>query len=329
MKVLVCGGCGYIGSHAVIELIKASHEVVVFDNVETGHTDSIPRGIDFVEGDLRQIEEVRDAFNNYQIQAVMHFAANSLVGESVEDPLKYYENNAFGTMNLLKVMAENNVDNIVFSSTAATYGEPDQVPIVEDSQTKPTNPYGQTKLAVEKMLNWTEKAHGIKYVALRYFNVAGAHEEVDIGEDHEPETHLVPIILQVALGLRDHISIFGNDYDTEDGTCIRDYIHVVDLVKAHILALEHLIAGKPSNVFNLGNGKGFSVKEIIDAAREVTGHEIPAIIAPRRAGDPAQLVASSKRAQRDLGWVPEYNSIVDIIRTAWAWHRRHPNGYQN
>lgn len=329
MNILVCGGAGYIGSHAVAELIQANHQVVVFDNFETGHEGSLIEGASLVKGDLREIDMVRKVFNTHKIDAVMHFAANSLVGESVEDPLKYYGNNVFGTMTLLKVMAENNVDKFVFSSTAATYGEPEEVPIVEDTPTEPTNPYGQTKLAVEKMLHWSEQAHGIKYVSLRYFNVAGAHENYDIGEDHQPESHLVPLILQVALGQRDHISIFGDDYPTEDGTCIRDYIHVVDLVKAHILALEYLNKNNPSTIYNLGNGEGFSVKEMINAAREVTGHEIPAIVAPRRAGDPAQLVASSEKAKKELGWTPKYTSMVDIISTAWTWHQKHPNGYED
>ena len=327
MDVLVCGGAGYIGSHAVAELIKADHQVVVFDNIETGHEGALIEGATLVKGDLRNIEEIRTLFEEHSIDAVMHFAANSLVGESVENPLKYYENNVYGTMNLLKVMAEYEVDKIVFSSTAAAYGEPDQVPILEDSPTIPANPYGETKLAVEKMLKWAEQAHGIKHVVLRYFNVAGAHPEFDIGEDHQPETHLVPIILQVALGQREHISIFGDDYPTPDGTCIRDYIHVVDLVHAHMLALDRLNAEKPSNVYNLGNGEGFSVKEMIDAAREVTGHEIPAELAPRRAGDPAQLVASSEKAKRELGWEPGYTAMKDIIATAWAWHQKHPKGY--
>ncbi|MFQ3544629.1 UDP-glucose 4-epimerase GalE [Halobacillus rhizosphaerae] len=327
MNVLVCGGAGYIGSHAAAELIKADHHVVVFDNIETGHEGALIEGAILVKGDLRNIEEIRTLFEEQSIDAVMHFAANSLVGESVENPLKYYENNVYGTMNLLKVMAEYGVHKIVFSSTAAAYGEPDQVPILEDSPTIPANPYGETKLAVEKMLKWAEQAHGIKHVVLRYFNVAGAHPEFDIGEDHQPETHLVPIILQVALGQREHISIFGDDYPTPDGTCIRDYIHVVDLVRAHMLALDRLNAEKPSSVYNLGNGEGFSVKEMIDAAREVTGHEIPAELAPRRAGDPAQLVASSEKAKRELGWEPGYTSMKDIIATAWAWHQKHPKGY--
>ncbi|WP_163527363.1 UDP-glucose 4-epimerase GalE [Halobacillus ihumii] len=329
MNVLVAGGAGYIGSHAVAELVKADHNVIVLDNLETGHRDAVVDSAVFEKADLRDIDEVRKVFDKHSVDAVMHFAANSLVGESIEDPLKYYGNNVFGTMTLLKVMAEYNVDKFVFSSTAATYGEPEQIPIAETAPTNPTNPYGQTKLAVEKMLHWSEHAHGIKYVSLRYFNVAGCHPDLDIGEDHQPESHLVPIILQVALGQRDHISIFGDDYDTPDGTCIRDYIHVVDLVKAHLLALDHLSEANTSSVFNLGNGQGFSVKEMVEAAREVTGHEIPVQMAARRAGDPARLVASSKKVQEVLGWQPEFVSMTEIIRTAWEWHQKHPKGYKD
>lgn len=328
MKVLVCGGAGYIGSHAVAELIREKHDVLVFDNLETGHRKSVLREATFIEGDLRNIEDLRAIFTKYEVNAVMHFAANSLVGESVNNPLKYYENNVFGTLNILKVMAEHGVDKIVFSSTAATYGEPEQSPIIERFPTKPSNPYGETKLAAERMLHWSDQAHDIRYVSLRYFNVAGAHEKYSIGEDHNPETHLVPIILQVALNQRDHISIFGDDYSTPDGTCIRDYIHVLDLVKAHILALKYLDEGNTSNTFNLGNGHGFSVKEMIDAAREVTNHEIPSKMSARRLGDPAQLVASSEKAQKELGWQPEYNSIKEIIKTAWKWHSKYPQGYE-
>ncbi|MCA0985142.1 UDP-glucose 4-epimerase GalE [Halobacillus yeomjeoni] len=328
MNVLVCGGAGYIGSHAVAELLKAGHEVVILDNLQTGHEGAVFEKATFVNGDLRNIEDLHKLFEHHSIDAVMHFAASSLVGESVEDPLKYYENNVYGTMNLLKVMAAQDVDRIVFSSTAATYGEPEEVPIVETAPTVPTNPYGETKLAVEKMLKWAEQAHGIRHVVLRYFNVAGAHPEFDIGEDHQPETHLVPIILQVALGQREHISIFGDNYPTPDGTCIRDYIHVIDLVHAHMLALDHLQEGKESSIFNLGNGQGFSVKEMIEAAREVTGHDIPAKLAPRRAGDPAQLIASSAKAQKELGWEPKYTQMKDIIATAWEWHQKNPSGYK-
>lgn len=259
----------------------------------------------------------------------MHFAADSLVGESVTDPLKYYDNNVGGATALLQVMNEFDVKHIVFSSTAATYGEPKRVPIVETDETNPTNPYGETKLAIEKMLKWSEQAYGMKYVVLRYFNVAGAHTEGLVGEDHQPETHLIPIILQVALGKRDQIMIYGDDYETEDGTCIRDYIHVMDLVDAHILAVDRLRAGKGSATYNLGNGTGFSVKQVVDAVRNVTGHAIPAQVADRRAGDPAKLIASSEKALQELGWTPQYADLHTIIQSAWDWFQKHPDGYQS
>ncbi|KON90107.1 UDP-glucose 4-epimerase [Sporosarcina globispora] len=322
MNVLVCGGAGYIGSHAVAELLEAGHKVVVFDNLKTGHKKAVDQRAAFVKGDLRKRNEINSVFQNHHIDAVMHFSASSLVEESMNTPLDYYENNVYGTLNLLQAMKENEIYKIIFSSTAATYGEPKQIPIVETDDTLPESPYGETKLAVEKMLGWADAAYGIKHVILRYFNVAGAHPNFDIGEDHHPETHLVPIILQVAQGKRECISIFGDDYPTKDGTCIRDYVHVVDLVRAHILALDFLDKGNPSAIFNLGNGSGFSVKEMIKAAREVTGHEIPAIVAPRRKGDPAQLVASSEKAKAELGWEPSYTSMNEIIATAWEWHRR-------
>ena len=259
---------------------------------------------------------------------MIHFAASSQVGESMSDPLKYYDNNLHGTMVLLKSMVEHGVDKIVFSSTAATYGEPERVPILEDDKTVPTNCYGQTKLAMEHMMGWVSKAHGLRYVALRYFNACGAHPSGAIGEAHNPETHLIPIILQVPLGQREAVSIFGDDYPTKDGTCIRDYIHVTDLAQAHILALDYLLNGGDNNVFNLGNGVGFTVKEVVDVARAVTGHPIPAKIAPRRAGDPAQLIASSEKAIQVLGWKPKYNDLNTIVASAWAWHKSHPHGFE-
>lgn len=260
-------------------------------------------------------------FKRNSIEAVVHFAADSLVGESVTNPLKYYDNNVYGAMTLLKVMHANDVKKIVFSSTAATYGEAKNFPIQENDPTVPTNPYGETKLAIEKMLKWSEEAYGIHYVALRYFNVAGAHMDGKLGEDHFPETHLIPIILQVALGTREAISVFGDDYDTHDGTCIRDYIHVTDLANAHILALEKLQKEETSGIYNLGSGTGFTVKEVIEAARKVTGHPIPTVIAPRRAGDPARLVASSEKAKVELGWKPQYPSLEEMIGSAWRWFR--------
>ena len=282
----------------------------------------------FYEGDIRDIEFMRDVFEKESIDAVVHFAANSLVGESMEKPLEYFDNNVYGTQVLLKVMNEFDVKKIVFSSTAATYGEPDTIPITEEMQTNPTNAYGETKLAMEKMMKWCEQAYGIQYVSLRYFNVAGARESAEIGEDHRPETHLVPIILEVALGKRSHITVFGEDYDTPDGTCIRDYVHVEDLINAHLLALNYLNNGGQSDIFNLGSNQGFSVKEMIDAARKVTGKEIPEKSGERRAGDPSTLVASSEKAATILGWKPTRTSVEKIIQDAWNWHVANPNGYE-
>ncbi|SHM67073.1 UDP-glucose 4-epimerase GalE [Gracilibacillus kekensis] len=327
MRILVLGGAGYIGSHAVYQLIDQGNEVVVIDNLLTGHQKAIHPEVTFYNGDIRDIEFLREVFSHEKIDGVIHFAANSLVGESMEDPLKYFDNNVYGTQVLLQAMTEFDIKNIVFSSTAATYGEPEQVPITETMPTQPTNTYGETKLTMEKMMKWTEAAHDIRYVSLRYFNVAGARGTGEIGEDHRPETHLIPIVLQVALNQREHISIFGDDYNTPDGTCIRDYIHVEDLIDAHILALNYLKAGGDSNVFNLGSSQGFSVKEIIDAARQVTKHDIPAKVAPRRAGDPSTLIAASDKAKRILGWNPTRTDIDRIIQDAWNWHQANPNGY--
>lgn len=327
MAVLVCGGAGYIGSHTVSELLDKGKEVIVVDNLQTGHKEAVLDGVKLYVGDLRDKDFLRDVFKENNIEAVVHFAADSLVGESVTDPLKYYDNNVNGAMCLLQVMKELQVKSIVFSSTAATYGEAESFPIQENDSTVPTNPYGETKLAIEKMLKWSEAAYGIKYIVLRYFNVAGAHMKGKLGEDHQPETHLIPIILQVALGKRDSISIYGDTYDTFDGTCIRDYIHVTDLANAHILALEKLEYEQTSGIYNLGNGNGFSVKQVIEAARKVTGHHIPAIITPKREGDPARLVASSEKAKAELGWKPEYISIEEMIESAWNWFQKHPDGY--
>ncbi len=329
MSILVLGGAGYIGSHAVDQLVNKGYEVVVVDNLLTGHEQAIhPRAV-FYKGDVRDKEFLTTVFDNEDIDGVMHFAASSLVGESVEKPLMYFNNNVYGMQILLEVMREHDVKHIVFSSTAATYGEPTESPITEQTPTNPKNPYGESKLAMEKMMKWCDGAYGMKYVALRYFNVAGAKRDASIGEDHTPESHLVPIILQVALGQRESLAIFGDDYATPDGTCIRDYVHVEDLIAAHILALEYLKAGNDSNVFNLGSNNGYSVKEMLDAAREVTGKEIAAKVAPRRAGDPASLVASSEKAKTVLGWEPEYTDDKKIIETAWNWHVSHPNGYQD
>ncbi|MCM1990520.1 UDP-glucose 4-epimerase GalE [Oceanirhabdus seepicola] len=326
MNILVCGGAGYIGSHMVAELLDNGHEVVILDNLQKGHKEAILGGKLYV-GDIRDRDILDKVFTENKIEAVIDFAADSLVGESVQEPLKYFNNNLGGTISLLEAMRDYKVKYIVFSSTAATYGEPENIPILEQDRTFPTNPYGESKLAVEKILKWCDNAYGIKYTALRYFNAAGAHISGKIGEDHNPESHLIPIILQVALGKREKIFMFGDDYNTEDGTCVRDYIHVTDLANAHLLALERLMKGEDSAIYNLGNGKGFSVKQVIEAARNVTGHTINAEIALRRAGDPATLIASSDKAKKELGWEPKYNSLENIIETAWNWHNNHPNGY--
>lgn len=328
MTILVLGGAGYIGSHAVDQLIEKGYDVAVVDNLLTGHRQAVHTDARFYEGDIRDKEFLRGVFQKETIEGVLHFAASSLVGESVEKPLVYFNNNVYGMQVLLEVMHEFDVKRIVFSSTAATYGEPKESPITEESPTNPKNPYGESKLMMEKMMKWCDEAYGMRYVALRYFNVAGAKNDASIGEDHTPETHLVPIILQVALGQRESLAIYGDDYDTPDGTCIRDYVQVEDLIAAHILALEYLKAGNESNFFNLGSNKGYSVTEMLEAAREVTGRDIPAKIAPRRAGDPSRLVASSEKSRAILGWAPEYTDVKEIIKTAWAWHESHPNGYE-
>lgn len=327
MAILVLGGAGYIGSHTVYELIDRGEEVVVADNLETGHIEAVHPKAKFYQGDIRSRAFVDKVFDENKIEAVIHFAANSLVGESMTNPLKYYDNNLCGTKVLLESMVAHHIDKIVFSSTAATYGEPKNIPIQETDATNPTNCYGETKLSMEKMFKWTDKAHGLRYVSLRYFNACGAHESGEIGEAHAPETHLIPLILQVPNGKRESITIFGDDYPTPDGTCIRDYIHVTDLAMAHILALDYLCKGNPSNIFNLGNGVGFSVKEVIETARAVTGHPIPAVVAERRAGDPAQLIASSDKAREVLGWNPQHDDLAKIIASAWKWHQSHPNGF--
>lgn len=328
MAILLTGGAGYIGSHTVRYFLDQDEEVIVVDNLQSGHRESVTVE-HFYETDLRDKENLDKIFKAHKIEAVIHFAANSLVGESMEMPFEYYHNNVYGMMCLLDVMKNNSVDKIVFSSTAATYGEPKNIPILEDNETTPTNTYGETKLAMEKMMKWFEQAYGTRYVSLRYFNAAGAHDSGEIGEDHDPETHLIPLILQVPLGLREKIYMFGEDYPTEDGTCVRDYIHVMDLASAHYLALEYLRKGNESNIFNLGNGNGYSVKKVVEVARKVTNHPIPAEVMERRAGDPAVLIASSERARKVLGWKPQYDSIERIIMDAWNWHKNHPNGYKN
>lgn len=326
MAILVTGGAGYIGSHTVAELCSLGEEVIVVDSLELGHMPAV-RDARMYIGDIRDNGFLTRVFNENTIDAVIHFAAYSLVGESMKDPGKYYHNNVHGTQCLLDAMTAQQVKHIVFSSTAATYGEPERIPIMESDRTMPTNAYGATKLAMEQMMGWYEQAHGLNYIALRYFNAAGAHESGLIGEDHTPETHLIPLVLEVALGKRKQISVYGDDYSTADGTCIRDYLHVTDLARAHILALQKLRAGGASSVYNLGSGKGFSVLEIIDAARRVTGHPIPAVMEARRSGDPAVLIASSEKIKQDLGWNPQMDNIEKIIQSAWQWHLNHPNGY--
>ena len=329
MSILVLGGAGYIGSHTVYELIAAGRDVVVADNLLTGFRAAVHPKARFYQADIRDRKAMDALFEQERIEGVIHFAASSQVGESMKNPLKYYDNNLCGTTTLLQSMLAHGVDKIVFSSTAATYGEPERIPILETDRTEPTNCYGETKLAMEKMMGWTARAHGLRYVALRYFNACGAHPSGEIGEAHDPETHLIPLILQVPNGQRERIAVFGTDYPTRDGNCVRDYIHVTDLAQAHILALDYLLQGGQSDVFNLGNGVGFTVREVIDVARRVTGHPIPLQIAERRAGDPAQLVASSEKAKRILGWKPQYANLETIVASAWNWHKTHPKGYSS
>lgn len=330
MAILVLGGAGYIGSHMVDWLIEQDKkEVVVVDNLVTGHRQSVHPAARFYQGDLADQPFMRRVFSENSIEAVIHFAAFSQVGESMQNPLKYFDNNTVGMVKLLEVMAEAGVKQIVFSSTAATYGIPEEIPIKEETPQNPINPYGESKIMMEKIMYWCDQAYGIKYVALRYFNVAGDKPDGSIGEDHNPETHLIPIVLQVAQGVRDKITIFGDDYQTADGTNVRDYVHPFDLAQAHSLAVDYLAKGNPSTVFNLGSSTGFSNLEILEVARKVTGKEIPAEIGPRRLGDPDSLIADSSRARDILGWKPQFDHIEKIIETAWTWHSSHPNGYED
>lgn len=329
MAVLVCGGAGYIGSHVVYELISQNIDFVVIDSLEYGHKAAIKGCDKFYQGNIGDSVLLDKIFTTHNIDTVMHLCAYIEVGESVINPAKYYENNISNSITLLNSMIKNNVNNFVFSSTAAVYGEPEKIPLDEECRKEPTNPYGDSKFTLEKIMNWYSKAYNFNFVTLRYFNASGAHPSGNIGEDHTPESHLIPLILQVALGKRDSIKIFGDNYNTPDGTCLRDYIHVCDLALAHIDAMNYLKKGGNSIACNLGNGNGFSVKEIIEIARKVTGHPIPTEITSRREGDSSELVASSERAKKLLGWTPKMASIETIIQTAWNWHKNHPNGYND
>ena len=327
MAVLVCGGAGYIGSHTVRELLAAGEEVIIADNLSTGHREAIP-AVKFYECDIRDKAALKKIFAENKVEAVFHFAAFIEAGESVKLPLRYFNNNVYGMQILLEAMTECGVDKIIFSSSAAVYGEPEKIPIDEGDATFPVNPYGDSKLIMEMMIRRVSAAQGVRYVSLRYFNASGASLDGSIGEDHHPESHLIPLILQVLLGKRDHITIFGDDYPTPDGTCIRDYIHVLDLANAHICALNYLRGGGESNFFNLGTGHGFSVKEIIDAAEKVTGLKIKKELGARRPGDPARLIASGEKARKILQWTPRFDDVEKIIATAWNWHKSHPKGYE-
>lgn len=326
MKVLVTGGAGYVGCHAVRELSRSGYEPIVFDNLSKGHAQAVT-GVPLFEGDLLDKDSLKRCFTQHPVEAVMHFSAFSLVGESMKEPYKYYENNVCGSLNLFKAAMDAGVTKFIFSSTAAVYGEPPVVPIPEDCEKNPLNVYGRTKLMIEGMLKDFSDIYGIRYKSLRYFNVAGADKDGDIGEDHTPETHLIPIILQFVNGKREKLQVYGNDYDTPDGTCIRDYIHVTDLADAHILALKDLEKGGGSDVYNLGSQQGFSVLEIIRAAEKATGRKIAYEVAPRRAGDPARLVASSEKIKKALGWKPKFG-IDGIMESAWKFHSQHPEGYR-
>lgn len=325
MSIMVTGGAGYIGSHTVKTLQEMGREVVVYDNLSTGHKEAVDA--ELIVGDIFDKDLLIRTMEKYHVQAIIHFAAFSLVGESMTAPGKYYHNNLAGTLSLLEAMRTAQVDKIVFSSTAATFGEPVYTPIDEKHPTQPTNVYGRTKLFMENMLRDYDYAYGMKSIALRYFNACGAHKSGSIGEDHSPETHLIPIIMQQLLGQRDAVTVFGDDYKTPDGTCIRDYIHVLDLASAHVLAVDRLLAGGNSDVFNLGNGNGFSVLEIIAAAERATGHKVNYNMGQRRAGDPAVLIAGSQKAIDSLGWKPAQNSIETILADAWRWHSQHKNGF--
>lgn len=327
MTIAVLGGAGYIGSHTVKRLLATGEDVIVLDNLITGHRRAVDKRARFYQGDIRDFQFLSSVFSQEKVDGIVHFAAFSVVPESMKNPLKYFDNNTCGMVTLLEAMNQFGIKRIVFSSTAATYGEPKQIPIKETDPQLPTNAYGESKLAMEKIMHWADLADGLKFVALRYFNVAGAMPDGSIGEDHNPETHLIPIILQVAAGKRPSLQIYGNDYPTKDGINIRDYVHVLDLADAHVLALKYLEAGNSSTAFNLGSATGFSNMEILQAARKVTGEPIPASIGPRRLGDPSTLIASSDKAKELLGWKPQFDNIEKIIETAWKWHENNPEGF--
>lgn len=326
MKVLVTGGAGYIGSHVVDMLISRNYEVVVFDNLYTGHREAVHEKAVFVQGDLLDKPAVDAVFNDHQFDGILHFASHTLVGESMEKPWLYLRDNVVAGSNLLEAAADHGVKRFILSSTANLFDDPERFPITADERIIPGSPYGESKYMIERQLHWMDKIYGMASCCLRYFNASGAHPNGHIGEDHTPEYHLIPIILQAALGQREKLSIFGDDYPTPDGTCIRDYIHVIDLAEAHILALEALADGK-SRKYNLGNGKGYSIREVLDTARQITGREIKADVVARRPGDPASLIADSTRISEELGWQPEFGSLHQIIETAWNWHKNHPEGY--
>lgn len=326
MTVLVTGGAGYIGSHVVQMLIERGYDVVVFDNLSAGHRAAVHQAATLVQGDLLDKTAVQSLFAAHQFEGILHFASHIMVGESMQKPFKYFNDNVVGLLNLLEVAAPAGVKRFILSSTANLYDAPQRIPIREDEPLIPGSVYGETKFIAERVLLWMERIYGMAYCALRYFNACGAHPDGHIGEDHDPETHLIPIVLQVALGQREQVRIFGTDYDTVDGTCVRDYVHVQDLAEAHILALEALADGQ-SRRYNLGSGTGYSVLQVIESARQVTGHVIPVQAAPRRAGDLPALVADSTRIQQELGWQPAYDDLNTIIETAWRWHRQHPQGY--
>ncbi|MCL2015829.1 MAG: UDP-glucose 4-epimerase GalE [Defluviitaleaceae bacterium] len=327
MSILVCGGAGYIGSHMTATLVENGYDTIVADNLSMGHKPAIWQGAAFYNADIGNSADLDKIFTSHKIDAVLHFAAFMAVGESVENPAKYYQNNVVATLKLLDTMLRHGVKKFVFSSSASVYGIPKTTPITEDMPKAPISPYAETKLAVETILKWYSAAYGLKYVALRYFNVAGAHETAKIGEDHQPETHLIPLCIHAAQGKIPVLKLFGNDYNTPDCTCIRDYIHVVDLADAHVLALEHLLHNGESNTYNLGSQNGFSNKQIIETVKKITGLNFPIEQVGRRAGDPDILIASSEKIKKDLGWNPTKTTIEKIIATAWAWHSQNPNGY--